>query len=444
MLNDRQLQLLTARVDGELTDGQRRQVERLLEQSDEARALLAKLEQDAARLRALPCPVFSGDLTGPILQKIAAHRPPAVRPRVLSRPAAFPAWAGVAAAACVLAVIGTGTFFYLSHALTPDEDQTNVVARGGDRQKEPTPPEQKQPEEKEPDDTIPEPTPSPPRPPQPKQAPYGVDRQPENPPVQPDNPLPRVPQTPVFGSGSGDVAQLNIVTVHTPTVLKVRELDQAVVRGRMVEELRKDTAFRIELPCRNATKALERLQVAGKDHPLGFVVDPTATGRLKNPQWRTNFLVFLEDQTPEELTRLCQLLAAEDRKGASRKPPEVHLDRIVLARLNKSDRKELTDYLGADVFVPLPPRSVGPLGTDPRQPLPDLTANQVSQTLTGQGSPSSSKGVVRPPERSALVLTYGSARARSISPEVKRFIDARKATRPGTVQVMLVLRSLVN
>ncbi len=440
MLNDRQRQLLTGHIDGELNDAQRRQVERLLEQSEEARALLRKLERDAGCLRRLPCPVFPGDLSGPILQKIAAHRSVPARPRVFSRPAAFPAWAGMAIAASVLFVIGAGAFFYLSYSVSTDDSGNAVIAQGQGG-KPVAPPEKNGSEEREPGEAdVPE-TPTPPV----KGVPptQVTDNKPENPAPPPEVQVPEKPRPDPIAAPSGDREEMKIVTVHRPTVLKVRELDQDAIRQRMVEELRKDAAFRIELPCRNATKALERLQAAGKDHPLGFIVDPTAAGRMKNPQLKTHFVLFLEDQTPEELTRLFQLLAAEERKGAARKPPELQFDRVVLGRLNKGDRKELADYLGLDAFLPLPPRSVGPLGTDLRQSLPDLTASQVSQSLAGQGSGSASKGA-RPPERSALVLTYGAGRARAVSPEAKRFLDARKPRRPGTLQIMLVLRSLGN
>ena len=47
-----------------------------------------------------------------------------------------------------------------------------------------------------------------------------------------------------------------------------------------------------------------------------------------------------------------------------------------------------------------------------------------------------------PPLHYGLVLPYGPATSRASSAEVKRFVEARKPARPGTVQVMVVLRTL--
>ena len=56
MLPDRDRQLLSAFVDGELSSRQRRHVERLLRRSGEARTLLRRLQEDARELRHLPRP----------------------------------------------------------------------------------------------------------------------------------------------------------------------------------------------------------------------------------------------------------------------------------------------------------------------------------------------------------------------------------------------------
>ena len=59
MLPDRQSQLLTAYVDGELGTRDRHAVEKLLSSSQEARVLLESLEKDAKRLRELGVQQFS-------------------------------------------------------------------------------------------------------------------------------------------------------------------------------------------------------------------------------------------------------------------------------------------------------------------------------------------------------------------------------------------------
>src|SRR5437867_3651895 len=110
MLSEQVRQLLTAYVDGELTNRQRKAVLRLLRRSPEARALLGKLRQDAERLRALPRPHLGGDFTARVLR--AVHQEQSRRRRETAARAAFPAWAGLAAAAAVLLAVGTGSFLY--------------------------------------------------------------------------------------------------------------------------------------------------------------------------------------------------------------------------------------------------------------------------------------------------------------------------------------------
>src|SRR5262245_45757606 len=112
MLTEQQRELLTAYVDGELSNRQRRAALRLLRRSAEARALLHKLQHDSAILRLLPSPPPPVDLSGPVVQAIqecAVVRELPRRPA--SRP--LPAWTGWAAAASVMLLAGASTFFFL-------------------------------------------------------------------------------------------------------------------------------------------------------------------------------------------------------------------------------------------------------------------------------------------------------------------------------------------
>ncbi len=68
-----------------------------------------------------------------------------------------------------------------------------------------------------------------------------------------------------------------------PVVLKVHDLDQEAVREDSVAELRKDTNFRLELPCQNGTKAFEHVQTAARTLNLGLLIEKRAQDRLKMP-----------------------------------------------------------------------------------------------------------------------------------------------------------------
>src|SRR4051794_23665934 len=113
MLAERDRELLTSYVDGELTARERRHVEQLLRRSESARRLLARLEADSRTLKAIPTPPLEIALSDLILQAI---RDRGLEPSSVPRPATLPlrrplpAWVGYTAAAAVLFAVGLGAF----------------------------------------------------------------------------------------------------------------------------------------------------------------------------------------------------------------------------------------------------------------------------------------------------------------------------------------------
>src|ERR1700737_74885 len=107
MLSERHLQLLSAYVDGELRQPQRETVERLVEQSPEARNQLQKLRIDAAGIQSLPRKPLNADFTNLIIERIALHRPiRAVIPSPQPDRKGVSIWVGFATAAAVLLAVG--------------------------------------------------------------------------------------------------------------------------------------------------------------------------------------------------------------------------------------------------------------------------------------------------------------------------------------------------
>lgn len=434
MLNERQLELLTAYVDGELNEAQRLQARKLQEQFPEARRLVEQLEQDADSLRRLPVPPLDRDLAPPILESII--RRPTIQPRrrAFSTASPFPAWAGLAAAAAVLLSLGAMTYLYFAAAFPGDQGEPIAHIQPNDDIKEeelPEAPEPVTPKRESPPakDTRPEP-----RPESPSRLPAVAEKPLEKPETRPDRPIP-----PPLAAPSMEQFELKMVQIQPPTVLRLRELDQEHSRARLLAELGKEPFVRIELPCRNASRAFERVQSAGKEQ-MNFLVDQFAQTRLKNSHMRTHYAIYAEDLTAEELTHLLKQIAAEDTKAAKH-PSDVNFDRIVITRLVNGERKELTDLLGFDPTQPFSNRPLGPLGTDPSKPLSDLTAAQVAEKLAGQGGSASSRSMTKLPGRNALVVSRYPQRGKSPSLEIKRFQDKRKPARPGTVQLLLVLHS---
>jgi hypothetical protein len=448
MLLDRYRQLLTAYVDGELTDRQRRHVARLLRRSSEARRLLQQLQEDAQALRNLPRPHLRVDLTDPVLRTIADRRLTPGQSR-LTKARFSAAWVGPlaswAAAAAVLLVLGLASYLYFAASLA-DPDKPDLAAKQTHPPSPPSVPDEPDRSEIAQGDSSPVP---------PRQGPAS---NPNPAAVSPSEVVKRSgdkPKKPATGAPPAPAKEETVLTDRLemfryseveailPVIVKVRDLGEESIRKNLIVELRKDANFRLELPCHNGTKAFDRVQAVAKAMNLGLVIEKRAQDRLKLPKSRTNYVVYIENLTPDELAHFVQRLGAEDKKSAGSKPLELQFDRLVLTRMTAEHHKELTTLIGVDPTVS-EPAAKGPLGIDPRQPLPDLTARQVGQALAGQGGtprPDAGKSAAKGPEHFALVLAYNPVRSSPSSPEIKQFLEGRKRAKPGAIRVLLVLRS---
>jgi hypothetical protein len=105
MLSDQEMQLLTAFVDGELTQRQRKVAMRLLEKSSEARALLKQLQENVHSLKRLPYHKVEPSVVEDVLQAIADRQ---AQPKALAgrRRAWLPYFAASMAVSLLIGVIG--------------------------------------------------------------------------------------------------------------------------------------------------------------------------------------------------------------------------------------------------------------------------------------------------------------------------------------------------
>src|SRR4051812_11706837 len=132
MVPERLSQLLTAYVDGELSARQHRAVQRLLHKSSEARDLLRQLQADAQAVRRLPRRRLGQDLAPQVLRAIGERPVPAVRRAARAAGPAFPVWVGYAAAASVLLLVFSTSYFYFyltTHPAPGDGADTPAVAQ---------------------------------------------------------------------------------------------------------------------------------------------------------------------------------------------------------------------------------------------------------------------------------------------------------------------------
>jgi hypothetical protein len=448
MLSDRFLQLLTAYVDGELNGRQGQAVERLLARSAEARDLLKQLQEDAGLLRSLPRPRLGEDFSPRVLRAIADRRLQPSRRARLARAPAFPAWAGFAAAAAVLLVVGLSTYVYFVAANKPGPDRPAVAAQKDSSPAEPDPDPDPlpvvqhadQPPDREIDPDLPAAPP-----------PAPVVQVPKD---QPLGPVP-VPPAETPNKGASSDTELAIqnptpkmevfekVDLHIALSLSLRDLDQEKARQRLRDRVKKENALRLELACLGNGKGFERLQESLKAQGLKLLIDPVARGRLKNPRLKTDYVLYSDDLTPDELTRVLEHLGQGDKAAEAKKRNDGQFGLVVVNQLTPADHAKLSELLGADPTQLQSPKAIAPLGVDIRKPLSESTAEKVAQAAAGQGPPKSAPDKPAPgkaPERLLLVLAYNPVRSKPGSKEVQQFLAGRKDRRAGAVQVLLFLR----
>lgn len=403
MLPDRDLRLLTACVDGELADREQQRLDRLLRESDEARRWLDQLREDAGALRQAPLPTLPIDFSAEIQRTIAERGLCPGRIRKAQVPSWLSPLAPWAAAAAILVVLGATSYLFFAGSFTPSANPEIVEAQPNH----------------EPRTALAPPEPSEAGPVNPSPSAEQTAQKPHHPAKSKSSRIvqasgrkiknrdakaspPRAKDETVL-TDRLEMFRFSKVDDALPVVVKLQELEQEAIRKQLLTELGKNRNFRLELPCRNGTKAFERVQNAAKAVHLDLLVDKRARERLQLPKLRTNYLVYLEDMTPEELTVFLKRIGAVDRKAAARKPAEAQFDRLVLTAITPKDRKELVVLLGIDPTVKKP---------------------------ESQGSP----------EHSALVLPYNFVRPSPGSSEIKRFLENRPSPRPGTIRLLLVLR----
>lgn len=125
MLSERHYQLLTAFVDGRLSQRHREEAQRLLEKSASARAFLQQVQDNIQRLQELPKHTLEPEFASQVIAWIegAAAAPPAViaRPRPVVR--ALPSWLGPAVAASLLLAVTASSYLFFSAKNRPEPDQ---------------------------------------------------------------------------------------------------------------------------------------------------------------------------------------------------------------------------------------------------------------------------------------------------------------------------------
>lgn len=198
-----------------------------------------------------------------------------------------------------------------------------------------------------------------------------------------------------------DMIPFEKVEGSPPSFVLVYELDKDAARQKLLADLKKGDGFRMELKCQNGVRGLERLRGILKSDQIQLSLDTLAVTRLASAE----YAVFIEDVAPEELVKIFQRLAAEDRKAAAKF--ENQFDRLVYNKMGENEFKELSRVLG------IAPAKAG------------------SKPVPGG----------KPEPRVALVLPYQAGKNRTTpTAEVKTYLQNRKPVRPGTLQILLLVK----
>jgi hypothetical protein len=411
MLPERICRMLTAYVDGELSDGQRKTVLSLLRRSAKARDLLRRLQSDADCLRHLPRPILGRDVSAQVVKMLDARQAWPSGRRLWASAPGRPAWLGLAAAAAVLLAVGVGSFLYLSGG-KPEEAAPSLAVAVPHPQPELQPGSNHDPEpigDGEPEGagsaektTLPMAL---------QEEQLGPPRA-EKPISPPAPPTPKKDPPPPFGSEIEEApTKLRSADLDVPLMRQVRELDQQKRRQELEDELHKGKPRRLDLMCQDSGVAMERLQTAFAKQGIVLKMDQDAENHLKL-RLKADYALVIDRIAPDEVLAIVLQLRGEDREAEKRRGP-VQFERFVFSAMNTEDHQSLIQLLGSDPTAP----------------------------TKGQGGarPEAGKSVARAAERMALVVAYDRNHSRASSPEVKLFLENCKERRSEGMSMLLVL-----
>ncbi len=411
MVSDRIRQLLSALVDGELSARQQEAVRQVLRASAEARVLLQQLQTDATRLRSLGRHVAAEDFADALLPSLAgssALKPaadPPLGPRTLNP------WIGFPAAAAVLVAVFFGSYRYFSSSRRNIGDATPFAGTNstGDSfatADSPAPPialphntSVKVSETAEPEvvpvidavATVPEPKPA--APVAPRQTPTKV-------------------MDGVFTTPTTKQELFEWVDPTLAVAVSLRELDQAALQQKVLSAFKAGEAYRLELTGSSNARAVEAVTKAFQSQGMVVLVDDAALQRTKHPKWLTDYAVLADDVTPSELADVLTRLGKTERDSDTKRSDAARFHDVMVLPLTQDDCKEQATLLGIE---------------------PGQVARP-SKPSTVQGSP-----------RLVLVLSYNPARTQlASSKEIKRYLEARTPRRPGSVQILILLRAVAS
>lgn len=427
-MTEEQLLLITAAVDGCLSEWEAERFRRLVDSSAEARAVFESLKSDRDRLAGLARVQLPRGLHASIMAGIAGLAPPfdpvTATGRAVS-PVRHRQWVPVAIAASLLIGIAGATFL----VFTRDRDTARVARDPA------SPPPATRDGAADPrwNNWLPAERSELPAAPMPSRKRDGntPDRRQPLLPVQSVAiaPEPRVTDRDLIGARpKADLPEFSLVEVRIPFLETLADFDREVVRQQLAEELGRDPAFRIDLFARNMPRGVELFRAAARGSGLTVHADAATLAHLRKGQLAA-VAVYTDSFTAEQLAALFARLSSED----ARVSPRV-FDVLHAAPVAREDEVDIRRVLGTDpgLFKRAIPSPDRPKEPDKGKSVSDVTADQIVKSIAAKGK-----------DASAVLMAWSPVQGRTppaASAELKAYLARRGERKPDAVPVIIVIR----
>jgi len=307
MLPDQVTELLTAFVDGELSQRQRKAALGLLQRSSEARELLRELQENAHKLKQMPRHKVEPSLVDEILRAIAEQKAQPAQPvaKPIRRRRWMPYVVASLAASLLIAVIGVAYWKSMSEW---DNKGVNIVK-------------------------IPEP----------KQEPTPEPEEPVTPKLKVTNPLLAQITEGTFKDFGAPIIDARVFVAKFSDLKK-----DGAASGQLTLELNKGRTVQLDITVKNNKLAIERLQATLQENFINIAIDPTAKKSLAAAkQAKTEYWVYAENLTSDEVTKLMSELSRADTSsmGGSVASP---YEKVTVTPLASTEKQKLSGKLGVD------------------------------------------------------------------------------------------------
>jgi hypothetical protein len=225
-----------------------------------------------------------------------------------------------------------------------------------------------------------------------------------------------------------------VLPESAPLRVAFSELAQQPTREMLAKRLERETAVHLDVTVRDRASAVKRLQDVLAGQGIKTIVEPRAQAKLKKGgQGKAEYLVYAENIQADELETMLRQLADVPRKagwaaddGAGQANLKSAFESMVVTSLSVQDRNHLSS-LGVDASEPgVRRKSPGEV----RSFIEDAPKDKNPRV----GFPAPKY------ERFAMVLANDGDQSALSSDEMKMFLARRQQQRPGTVQVLFVIR----